>query len=57
MLDELKNLFSANGVQAVTEILKVTQQVVGFLDSQLQDPEKINAAIEHIKSLFDGHKK
>lgn len=57
MLEELKALFPSNGISAVTEILKVSQQVVQFLETQLQDKDKVNAAIDHIKSLFDGHKK
>lgn len=57
MLDDLKNLFPANGVSAVTEILKVCQQTVGFLEQQLQDKEKVNSAIEHIKELLEGYKK
>lgn len=57
MLDELKNLFPQNGIQAVTELLKVSQQVAGFLEAQLQDNEKVNAAIDHFKALIEGHKK
>jgi len=57
MLDELKNLFPQNGIQAVTELLKVSQQVAAFLEAQLQDNEKVNAAIDHFKALIEGHKK
>lgn len=57
MLDELKNLFQNNGIQAVTELLKVAGQIASFLEAQLQDHEKVNAAIDHVKALLDGHKK
>lgn len=57
MLEELKSLFPTNGLGAVTEILKVSQQVIQFLDAQLQDKDKVNAAIDHLKTIFDGLKK
>ena len=57
MLDELKNLFPANGLQVVTELLKVCQQTVAFVEQHLQDKEKVNEAIDHIKALLDCHKK
>ncbi len=64
MLDELKNLFENNSVIIVTEVLKGTQQLVSFVEAVCQDPQskiidrhKVNAAIDHIKVILEGHKK
>jgi len=59
MLDELKNIFPENSLQAVTELLKASQQIAKFIEDQFKDndKEKINCVIDHFKTLMDFHKK
>ena len=58
MLDQLKALFSANGVQKVGEVIQGVSAFVKFLETELQgEVPKVNEAIEHVKALLDTHKK
>jgi hypothetical protein len=58
MLDELAALFSTNQVQSVGQVLTTVSQFIGFLEQRLEgDAQKVNTAIEYIKTIFDSHKK
>ena len=58
MLGKLEALFPEKNVQNVTNVLNSVANFVAFLDQQLQgDPAKVNEAIEHLKAIFETHKR
>lgn len=57
MLDSLKALFSEDSHLNLLQVLNASQQLVSFLEQKLNDKEKVNAALDHLKSILDGHKK
>ncbi len=58
MLDKLAALFPEKPIQNVSQLLSSVGNFVQFVDQQVQgDVAKLNEAIDHIKILFDSHKK
>lgn len=58
MLDKLAALFPEQPVQNVSQLLSSVGNFVQFVEQKLQgDATKVNEAIEHIKAIFDSHKK
>lgn len=58
MLDKLSSLFGDNHIQTVTQILGNCQNFVNFLEQRVNgDAAKLNEAIDHLKTILDGHKK
>lgn len=58
MLDKLAELFHDKPVQTVSQILNSVNNFVQFVEEKAEgNQEKINQAIDHIKNIFDSHKK
>lgn len=57
MLDSFKSLFSDDAHLSLLQVLNATQQIVSFLEQKLEDKDKLNASLDHLKSILDGHKK
>lgn len=58
MLDKLAALFPEQPVQSVSQLLSSVGNFVQFVDQKVEgDAAKLNEAIDHIKAIFDSHKK
>jgi hypothetical protein len=58
MLDKLASLFPEQPMQNVSQVLASVSNFISFLEQKFQgDAAKVNEAIDHIKDLFDSHKK
>jgi hypothetical protein len=58
MLDKLAALFPEQPVQNVSQLLSSVGNFVQFVDQKVEgDAAKLNEAIDHIKAVFDSHKK
>ncbi len=58
MLDKLAALFPEQPLQNVSQLLSSVNNFVQFVEQKLDgDAAKVNEAIEHIKAIFDSHKK
>lgn len=58
MLDKLAALFPEQPIQHISQLLSSVGNFVQFVEQKVGgDAAKLNEAIDHIKALFDSHKK
>lgn len=58
MLDKLASLFPENSINNVAKVLNSVANFVQFIQENVEnDQDKVNEIIDHIKVIFDSHKK
>lgn len=56
-MKNIEKITEAFGINASTDILKLTQQMAGFVHSKVEDIAKANELLDCVKELFDLYKK